>query len=61
MKKDILRYEEDKIANVEITFPNEGTVTEIHISILPTETSIYANSRITFNYKAPEDYPFSQP
>jgi hypothetical protein len=36
MKKDILRYEEDKIANVEITFPNEGTVTEIHISILPT-------------------------
>jgi hypothetical protein len=36
MKKDILRYEEDKIVNVEITFPNEGTVTEIHISILPT-------------------------
>jgi len=28
---------------------------------MPAEGTIYANSKITFSYKAPADYPYSQP
>ncbi len=35
MKKDILRYQEDKIVNVEISFPDPDVVTELYISIMP--------------------------
>ena len=61
MMKDLQRYQEDKISNVEITFPDAAKVTELHIAIMPAENTIYAHSKITFSYKAPADYPFSQP
>lgn len=35
MMKDLQRYQEDKIPNVQITFPDESKVTELHISIMP--------------------------
>ena len=35
MKIDIQKYNENKIDNVIISFPNEGSVTEIHITIFP--------------------------
>lgn len=56
-----MRYQEDKIENVEITFPDPDKVTELHIIIMPAQNTIYSNSKITFSYKAPSDYPFSQP
>lgn len=35
MMKDLQRYQEDKISNVEITFPDAAKVTELHIAIMP--------------------------
>lgn len=62
MKIDIQKYNENKIDNVIVSFPNEGSVTELHITIFPNqERSYYRNSRITFSYNVSEKYPYEQP
>lgn len=62
MKIDIQKYNENKIDNVVVSFPNEGSVTELHITIFPNqERSYYRNSRITFSYNVSEKYPYEQP
>ena len=35
MKIDIQKYDENKIDNVVVSFPNEGNLTEIHIKVYP--------------------------
>lgn len=55
MKIDIQKYEENRIENVAITFPNEGSITDLHIKIVPNkDRSFYRNSQITFSFKATE-------
>ena len=62
MKIDIQKYNENKMDNVTISFPNEGSVTEIHITIIPhPERSFYRNSKITFSYNVSEKYPIEPP
>ena len=61
MNKDINRYKEDQISNVKIEFPDPDQVTSLNIVIIPIDQSIYCNSKITFSFKVPADYPYSQP
>ena len=35
MRFDIQKYNDNKIENVSISYPNEGSVTELHILIAP--------------------------
>ena len=61
MKNDIQQYNENRIENVQISFPQEGVVTELNIAIVPHERSFYKHSRITFSFKATEEYPYKPP
>ena len=62
MKIDIQKYTENKIDNVDIKFPNEGSVTYLHIIIVPNrDRSIYKDSRITFSYSVSDKYPIEAP
>jgi len=62
MKIDIQKYTENKIDNVDISFPNEGSVTYLHIIIVPNrERSIYKDSKITFSYSVSDKYPIEAP
>lgn len=62
MRNDIQNYNQNKIDNVVLSFPNVDSVTELHITIYPNQqNSYYRNSRITFSYTATEKYPFEQP
>lgn len=55
MKIDIQKYDENKIENVVVSFPNEGNLTELYVKIIPsTERSFYRNSQISFSFKATE-------
>jgi ubiquitin-conjugating enzyme E2 M len=62
MKIDIQKYDENRIDNVTITFPNPGSITNLHIMIEPNkDRSFYRNSRISFSFNATEEYPFKPP
>ena len=66
MKKDIQNFEERKekygeVSNATLEYPKEGCVTELHIVIKPRQTSFYRNSKITFVYSVPEEFPYKPP
>ena len=43
-----------------LEFPKENSVNPVHIVVKPL-SGFYKNSRITFVYTIPENYPFSAP
>ena len=66
MKKDIQNFEERKekygeVNNASLEFPKEGDFSEIHIVIKPREASYFRNSKITFVYIVPENFPYKPP